>query len=103
MQEAFDELRIKLTSLPVLAYPDLEKPFVVETYASSVSVGAVLDQKKEDGKIHPIQYASLTMNTSARKYSACELEALAVIFALKNIRVFAFIYTPQVDYRSPGA
>ena len=54
MQQAFDELRIKLTSPPVLAYPDLEKPFVVETDVSSVSVGAVLAQKKQDGKIRPI-------------------------------------------------
>ena len=53
MQEDFDELHIKLTSLPVLAYLDFEKPFVVETDASSVSVGAVLAQKKEDWKEHP--------------------------------------------------
>ncbi|CDF33201.1 unnamed protein product [Chondrus crispus] len=94
MQEAFDELRIKLTSPPVLAYPDFEKAFVVETDASSVSVGAVLAQKKEDGKIHPIQYASRTMNTSERKYSACEREALAVIFALKKFRVYVLSSTP---------
>ena len=46
MQEALDELRINLTSPPVLAYLELEKPFVVETDASSVSVGAVLAQNK---------------------------------------------------------
>ena len=94
MQQAFDELRIKLTSPPVLAYPDFGKLFVVETDASSVSVGAVLAQKKEDGKIHPIQYASRTMNKSERKYSACEREALAVIFALKKFRVYLLSSTP---------
>ena len=87
MQEAFDELRIKLTSPTILAYSDFDKPFVVETDASLVSVGAVLAQKKDDGKIHLIQYASRTMNPSERKYSACEREALAVIFALKKFRV----------------
>ncbi|CDF33409.1 unnamed protein product [Chondrus crispus] len=70
--EAFQELRIKLTSPPVLAYPDFEKPFIVETDASSVSVGAVLAQKT-------IQYASRSMNTSERKYSACERESLAIL------------------------
>ena len=94
MQEAFDELRIKLTSPPVLAYSDLEKPFVVETDASSVSVGAVLVQKKEDRKIHPLQYASRTMNTSERNYSACAREALAVIFALKKFRVYLLSSVP---------
>ena len=53
-----------------------------------MSVGAVLAQKKEDGRIHPIPYASRTMNTSERKYSACEHEALAVIFSLKKFRVY---------------
>ena len=53
IQEAFDELRIKLTSPPVLAYPDFEKPFVLETDASSVSVGAVLAQKKKMGRYIP--------------------------------------------------
>ena len=46
MQQAFDEIRIKLTSPPVLAYPEFEKPFVVETDASSVYFEAVLAQKK---------------------------------------------------------
>ena len=50
MHQPFDELRISLTSLPVWFYPDFEKPFVVETDASSVSVGAVLAQTKSDGK-----------------------------------------------------
>ena len=94
MQQACDELRIKLTSAPFLAYPDFEKPFVVETDASSVSVGAVLAQKKEDGKIHPIQYASRTMNMSERKYSAFEREALAFIFALKKLRVYLLSSAP---------
>ena len=60
LQEAFGELRFKLTSPPVLAYPDFEEPFAVETDSSSVSVGAVLAHKKENGKIHPIQYAIRT-------------------------------------------
>ena len=53
MQQAFDELRIKLTSPPVLADPDFEKPFMVKTDASSVSVGAVLAQRKKMGRYIP--------------------------------------------------
>ena len=49
MQKAFEELKQKLTSPPVLAFPNFEKSFVVETDASSVAVGAVLAQRKEDG------------------------------------------------------
>ena len=88
MQEAFEKLKLKLTSPPVLAFPDFQRPFVVETDASSVAVGAVMAQRKEDRKVHPIQYASRPMTSAERKYSACEHEALAVIFALKKFRVY---------------
>ena len=83
-----------MSSPRVLAYPDFEKPFVVETDASSVSVGAVLAPNKEDGKIHPIQYTGRTMNTSERKYYACEREALKFIFALKKCRVYLLASRP---------
>ena len=88
MMSAFEVLKQRLTSPPVLAFPEFEAPFIVETDASSVAVGAVLAQKKEDGKVHPIQYASRTMTAAERNYSAYEREALAVIFALKKFRVY---------------
>ena len=54
MRSAFEGLRQKLTTPPLLPLLDIDVPFVVETDASSVAVGAVLAQKKKDGKIHPI-------------------------------------------------
>lgn len=63
-------------------------PFFIETESSIAPVGAVLAQKKVDRKRHPIQYASITMKTVAKKYSACKRETLAVIFALKKLLVY---------------
>ena len=83
MRKAFQNLKQRVTSPPLLALPKFEEPLVVETDASSVAVGAVLDQKKEDKKVHPIQYASRRMTGTERHYSAFEKEALAVIFARK--------------------
>lgn len=60
---------------------------MVETDASNVSVDAVLAQKRKDGKIHPVQYASRTITEAVQKYRACEGEELAIIFALKLLRV----------------
>lgn len=88
MWEAFEALEVKLTSPPVLTFPYFEQPFVEETDASSVAVGAVLAQRKWDKRVHPIQYARRTMQSAERKYSACEREALAAIFALKTFRVY---------------
>ena len=53
-QEAFDLLKQKLTSAPVLSFPRFgpAEQFVVETDASSLGIGAVLAQKQQDGFVH---------------------------------------------------
>jgi hypothetical protein len=58
----FDDLQNRVTSEPVLAHPELDKPFKLKVDASGFAVGAVLLQKKEDGKKHPITYFSKTLN-----------------------------------------
>ena len=57
-QEAFEELKQRLTSAPLLAFPDFDKSFVLETDASRIGLGAVLAQAQDDGTIRPIAYAS---------------------------------------------
>jgi hypothetical protein len=45
---------MRVTTEPVLAHPVLTDPFKLEVDASGFAMGAVLLQKKEDGKKHPI-------------------------------------------------
>ncbi len=86
MQTAFEELKVKLTSTPVLSYPDYEMLFVVCTDASSRSVARVLSQADENSGDHTIDYAIRALSATESNYSAFEREALGVIFALKRFR-----------------
>ena len=59
-QKAFDELKEKITSQPVLSLPRREGKFRVETDASGHAIGGVLSQEQE-GKWKPIAFLSRTM------------------------------------------
>ena len=47
-QESFDRLKLALTSVPVLAYLNYEKPFLLETDASLKGLGAILLQEDDE-------------------------------------------------------
>lgn len=82
--DAFETLKTHLTSPPILAYPNFEKPFILYTDASTFALGAILSQKGEDNKVHVIAYASRTLNKHERNYSITELECLAVVWSVKH-------------------
>ncbi len=64
MQIEFEELKEKLDSAPVLAYPEYGKPSVVCTDASIRGVGDVLSQADENGRDNPIHYAIRALSAS---------------------------------------
>ena len=74
-QRAFEELKVALTSPPVLGYPDYQTPFEVHVDASQAGLGAVLYQKQEGHK-RVICYASRGLSRSEKHYSAFKLEFL---------------------------
>jgi hypothetical protein len=74
---AFETLRTKLISEPVLAYPDFSKEFLIFTGA-----GAVLSQMY-GGKDKPIAFASRLFNKAELNYSIIEKEAAAVVFGIQ--------------------
>ena len=61
---AFQQLKDILTTSPVLAYPDFDREYVLETDASVQGLGAVLSQEQADGKLDPVAYASRVLNPS---------------------------------------
>ena len=86
-QHAFETLKDKLTTAPILAYPVMGKDFILDTDASQFTVGAVLSQE-HDGKERVIAYMSKTMNKSELQYCTTRKELLAVITALKHFHIY---------------
>ncbi|KAK8612674.1 hypothetical protein V6N13_092785 [Hibiscus sabdariffa] len=86
-KDAWDTLKEKLISAPVVQPPNWEHPFELMCDASDTSVGAVLGQKigKEP---HVIAYASRTLDSAQRNYSTTEKELLAIVFALEKFRSY---------------
>lgn len=66
-QKRLDMLIHRLTSPPVMAFPDFTKPFVLHTDASQEGLGAVLYQE-QDGKLRVLGYASRTQTPSGKNY-----------------------------------
>jgi len=60
-QNAFDILKEKLTSAPVLNYLDFSRQFLITTDASDYAIGAVLSQEPV-GQDRPIAYANRILN-----------------------------------------
>ena len=77
-QEAFENLKEKLITAPVLSYPDRDSVFVLDTDASDTGIRAVLSQIK-NGEEKVISYASKTLSRSQEKYCKTYKELLAVV------------------------
>jgi hypothetical protein len=86
-QEAFDALRIAVTSAPVLRAFDPDLPTFVTTDASGYAIGAVLEQKTSDS-CRPVAYFSRTMSPAEQNYHPQEQELLAIIESLRHWRAY---------------
>ena len=80
--EAFDHLKAACLQAPILAFPDFDKPFLLEMDASGRGLGAVLSQKQADGWYHPIAYARHVMNETKQRYHSNKQEFLTLKWAV---------------------
>jgi len=80
-QNAFEELKQKITMQPVLALPRREGKFRVEVDASGHAIGGVLSQEQE-GKWKPVAFLLRTMSPAERNYEIYDKKLLAIVEAL---------------------
>jgi hypothetical protein len=85
-QKAFEKLKGKLLSAPILARPDPHKPFILDTDYQKYAVAAVLSQVGDDGLEHVIAYASKGLSKAAQKWPPYEGEMFAVVWGVDKFR-----------------
>ncbi|BHF62591.1 hypothetical protein SprV_0200557600 [Sparganum proliferum] len=90
-QTAFDELKTRLTTAPILMLPNtqLDSPsFILDTDASGFAIGGVLSQCDETGAERPVCFASKTLTKPQRNYCTYRRELLALITFVKQFKPF---------------
>ena len=88
-RSSFQKLKDVMTSAPVLAFPDLSKPFIVDCDASGHAIGAVLSQE-HDGREHAVSYFSQTLSRQERNYCATRRELLAVLRSISHFHQYLY-------------
>ena len=82
-QQAFKQLKEKITTAPVLWMPNDEDSFHIETDGLDIGIGAILSQQQDD-HWHSIAFISRSLNNAEWNYHTTDLEIAAIIFTLKE-------------------
>jgi hypothetical protein len=86
-QEAFNELRKRVCSNPILIILIDNAPYRLEVNASDYAIGGILSQKI-DNKWHPVAYMSKALSETERNYEIYDKEMLAIMLALEEWRQY---------------
>jgi len=88
-QQAFEKLKLKLVSPPILGFPQENAETIIYTDACGYGLGASITQIQE-GTERVLAYASRTLSKTERNYSTTEQECLAILFAVEKFRPYVF-------------
>ena len=100
-QRAFKSLKEAMVVAPVLAYPNSDDPFLLDTDASDKALGAELSQC-QNGVERVIGYASFSLTPCQRRYCTTRKELLAVVRGTRHFRhyVYGRKFTVRTDHQS---
>jgi transposase InsO family protein len=84
-EAAWTKMKTLLIEAPVLAYPQPEITFILDTDASDLGIGAVLSQEV-DGEEKVICYGSRVLTKQEKRYCVTRRELLAVVHFVKMYR-----------------
>jgi hypothetical protein len=77
--KAFEDLKAKFTTAPILTIFDPEKETTVEADASDFTIGTTISQKHPDGKRRPTAFYSRKLMPAELNYDIYDKELLAIV------------------------
>ena len=86
--KAFQKIKKRLSSPPVISFLDFSQLFTLTTDASDVACGAILMLEADNGKKNIIAVASRTFNPTEQNWSTTEREAYAIKWAILKFDYF---------------
>jgi hypothetical protein len=96
-EQAFDELKLRFTTAPILAHFDPTRPVIIESDASDFALGAVLSQRDNENRLHPVAFHSRKFQPAEINYEIHDKELLAIVDAFKHWRRYCEGATHQVQ------
>ena len=102
MQRAFEEIRERFARSIYLVQPDDTQDYIMNTDASVKAIRAVLMKKDKDVRIKIISTASRILTPAEQRYTTCELELMAIVYALRKFRIYIYGHkvTVNTDHKS---
>ena len=89
----FTQSKKALIGDSLLVHFDEKKLIILACDTLQYGLGAVLLHVMDDGKEHPVAYASRTLTPAEKNYSQLEKEGLTIIFSIKNFTIICLFIT----------
>ena len=79
--------QLELEKPTLLAHPQFDKPFIIQSDASAKSVGFLLAQV-QDGHLRPVMFGGRVLTDAERRYATLDRELLGILYALKKCEIY---------------
>ena len=75
-------LKDKIKTMPMLVFPDFDKPFLLETDTTKEGLGTVLSEKQDDGHYHPVAFGIHSLTPSENNYHSSKIKFLTLTWSV---------------------
>jgi len=96
-QEEFKNIKVEITTSPILISPDFERYFISYSFATEAVVASVLSKKNSHGKELSISFMRKTLHDYELRYSELEKKALALVKEVAHFQMY-ILNSHVIDY-----